>query len=306
VAKTIVTAAITGAIHTPSMSPHLPITPEQIADDAVTAHQAGAAVVHIHARNPETGEPSSNMNVFGDIFERIQSQCNVVICATTGGGFGMSTEERVKVVSTFKPELASCNAGSMNFGLFDVPDRMDIKEWKYSWEKPYLTMTKDYIFRNTFKSLEEFLEIFDRHGTKPETEVYDTGMVNNLAYLLQKGVLKRPVYVQFVMGIMGGIPASVENLVFLHRTARQAFGDDFIWSVCAAGRFQLPICTAALTMGGNVRVGMEDSLHAGKGVQAQSSADQVRKIVNIASELSIDIATSDEARDMLGLKGHMG
>jgi uncharacterized protein (DUF849 family) len=194
----------------------------------------------------------------------------------------------------------------MNFGLFDVPDRMDIKEWKYSWEKPYLTMTKDYIFRNTFKSLEEFLEIFDRHGTKPETEVYDTGMVNNLAYLLQKGVLKRPVYVQFVMGIMGGIPASVENLVFLHRTARQAFGDDFIWSVCAAGRFQLPICTAALTMGGNVRVGMEDSLHAGKGVQAQSSADQVRKIVNIASELSIDIATSDEARDMLGLKGHMG
>ena len=302
-AKAIVTAAITGAIHTPTMSPYLPITPEQIAEQAVGAHEAGAAVVHIHARNPETGQPSSDMNVFGEIFSRIKSKCNAVICATTGGGLGMSTQERVKVVPTFKPELASLNAGSINFGLFDIPDRMGIKEWKYPWEARYLAKTRDFIFPNTFKSLEEFLENFRESGTKPEAEIYDVGMINNVAYLVNQGYLKRPVYLQFVLGIMGAMPASIENLLFLFQTARRTFSDDFAWSVCAAGRSQLPLCSVALTMGGNARVGMEDSLYAGKGIMARSSADQVKRIVNIARELSIDIATSDEARQILGLKG---
>jgi uncharacterized protein (DUF849 family) len=302
-AKTIVTAAITGAIHTPTMSPHLPITPQQIAEHAIGAYEAGAAIVHIHARNPETGQPSSDTAVFGEIFSRIKSKCNVVICATTGGGLGMPIEERVRVVPTFKPELASLNAGSINFGLFDIPQRMKVTEWKHPWEKPYFEMTKDFIFPNTFKSLEEFVQTFAEAGTKPEAEIYDVGMINNLAYLVNQGLLQKPVYLQFVMGIMGGIPASVENLLFLVETARRAFGDGFAWSVCAAGRFQLPLCTVALTMGGNVRVGMEDSLYAAKGVMATSSADQVKKIITIARELSIEIATPDEARQILGLKG---
>ena len=302
-AKRIVTAAITGAVHTPSMSPYLPITPTEIADHAVGAWKAGAAVVHIHPRDPKTGQPTSDMDIFGDIIERIRSRCDVVICATTGGGLGMSVEERVKVVPTHKPELASFNAGSINFGLFDLPERMNIKDWKHDWELPYLQMTKDFIFRNTFLSLEEFPQIFEKHGTKPEAEVYDSGMLNNLAYLVSKGVMKKPVYVQFVLGIMGAMPPSVENLVFLLQTARGAFGDDFVWSVCAAGRFQIPMCTAGLLLGGNVRVGMEDSLWLDKGVPAKSSAEQVEKIVRIAKELSIETATPAEARQILGLRG---
>ncbi len=300
-AKTIVTAAITGAIHTPSMSTHLPVTPEQIADHAVGAWQAGAAVVHIHARDPMTGKPTSDMTVFADIFERIRSRCDVVICATTGGGLGMTVDERVKVVSTFKPELASFNAGSINFGLFDIPSRMNIPEWKHDWELPYLEMTKDFVFANTFKSLEEFTRVFECCGTKVEAEVYDVGMLNNLAYLVDRGLLKKPVYVQFVLGIMGGIPATVENLMFLLQTAKRTFGQDFVWSVCAAGRFQMPLCTAGLLLGGNVRVGMEDSLWLEKGVPATTSAEQVAKIVRIARELGVETATPAEARAILGL-----
>jgi len=301
-AKTIVTAAITGAIHTPTMSKYLPVTPEEIADHAVGAYEAGAAVVHIHARDPKTGQPTSDLGIFGEIFERIGERCNVVICATTGGGLGMSPEERVKVVSAYKPELASFNAGSINFGLFDIPGRLKITEWKHEWELPYLEMTRDFIFRNTFKSLEEFPQLFEKHGTKPEAEVYDTGMLNNLAYLVDRGFLKTPVYVQFVLGIMGALPPSVENLLFLLQTARRAFGNDFVWSVCAAGRYQMPMCTAALLLGGNVRVGMEDSLWLAKGVPAKSSAEQVAKIIRIAGELGVDTATPDEARQILGLR----
>jgi len=302
-AKAIVTAAITGAIHTPTMSPYLPITPEEIAEHAIGAYEAGAAIVHIHVRNPETGQPSSDVNIFREVLTRIKSKCNVIINTTTGGGLGMTTQERVRVVPVFKPELASLNAGSINFGLFDLPQRMGITEWKHPWEEPYLAVTKDFIFPNTFKSLEEFVQTFEENGTKPEAEIYDVGMINNVAYLVKQGYLKEPVYLQFVLGIMGSMPASIENLLFLYETAKRTFGDDFVWSVCAAGRFQLPLCTTALTMGGNVRVGLEDSLYAGKGVMAKSSADQVEKIVRIAKELSIDIATPDEARQILGLKG---
>ena len=302
-AKAIVTAAITGSIHTPTMSPYLPITPKQIAEHAIGAYEAGAAVVHIHVRNPETGQPAPDMNCFREVLTTVKSKCNVVINTTTGGGLGMTTQERLKVVPTFKPELASFNAGSVNFALFDIPERMKIKEWKYPWEKPYLEMTRDFIFPNTFKSLEEFAKTFEENGTKPEAEIYDTAMINTVAYLVKQGYVKKPVYLQFVLGIMGGIPPSVQNLVFLYETARRAFGDDFVWSVCAAGRDQLAMCTTALIMGGNVRVGMEDSLYAGKGIMAKSSADQVKKIIRIAKELSIDIAMPDEAREILGLKG---
>lgn len=302
-AKAIVTAAITGSIHTPTMSPYLPITPKQIAEHAVGAYEAGAAVVHIHVRNPETGQPVSDMNCFREVLTTVKSKCNVVINTTTGGGLGMTNEERLKVVPTFKSELATFNAGSINFALFDIPERMGIKEWKYPWEKSYFEMTKDFIFPNTFKSLEEFARVFEENGTKPEAEIYDTAMINTVAYLAKQGYLKKPVYLQFVLGIMGSMPATIQNLVFLYETARRNFGDDFVWSVCAAGRDQLPMCTTALIMGGNVRVGMEDSLFASKGIMAKSSADQVEKIVRIAKELSIDIATPDEARQILGLKG---
>ncbi|QCQ22915.1 3-keto-5-aminohexanoate cleavage protein [Desulfoglaeba alkanexedens] len=302
-AKTIVTAAITGSIHTPSMSPYLPITPDQIADDAVRAYEAGAAMVHIHVRDPKTGRPSQDLNVIGEVLRKIKSRCNVVVNTTTGAGLGMTAEERLRAIPTFKPELASFNAGSVNFALFDIPDRMGIREWKYDWEKPYLESTRDFIFANTFKTMEEFARTFEENGTKPEMEIYDSAMINNAAYLVSKGLIKKPVYLQFVMGIMGGIPPSAKNLIFLYETARQNFGNDFIWSVCAAGRHQLPMCAVALSMGGNVRVGMEDSLYAGKGVMAKSNADQVEKIVRIAKELSIDIATPDDARQILGLKG---
>ena len=301
-AKTIVTAAITGAIHTPTMSQYLPITPEEIADHAVGAYEAGAAVVHIHPRDPETGKPTSDLNIFGDIINRIRSRCNVVICTTTGGGLGMSIEERVAVVPTHKPELASFNAGSINFGLFEIPARMKITEWKHDWELPYLEMTKDFVFRNTFQSLEQLPQTFEQQGTKPEAEVYDSGMINNLRYLVDRGFLKTPVYVQFVLGIMGAMPASIENLLFLLQTAQRTFGDDFVWSVCAAGRFQMPLCTAGLLLGGNVRVGMEDNLWLEKGVPAKTSAEQVAKIRRIAQELGIETSTPDEAREILGLR----
>ncbi len=301
--KTIVTAAITGAIHTPSMSPYLPVTPEQIAEHAIGAYEAGAAVAHVHIRNPETGRPSSDMDIFRDVLARIKSKCNIIVCTTTGGGLGMTTSERLKVVPTFKPELASFNGGSVNFGLFDIPERMKIETWKQPWELEYLRMTEDFIFANTFKSLREFAQTFEEYNTRPELEVYDVGMINNLLYLVQKGYLKKPVYLQFVMGVMGAIQPSVQNLVFLYETAKHAFGDDLVWSVCVAGRAQIPICSAALAMGGNVRVGLEDSLYLGKGVLAKNSAEQVEKIIGIARAMSIETATPDEAREILGLKG---
>jgi len=298
--KVIVTAAITGSIHTPTMSPYLPITPQQIADEAVRVYEAGGAIAHIHVRNPETGQPSSDVELFREVVTKVKSKCNMVLCLTTGGGVAMTTEERVKAVSTFKPELASFNFGSINFGIF--PPAETIKDFKFPWEKPYLQYTEDWIFPNTFKTLREFCQIFAQNETKPELEIYDAGMINNAAFMLQRGYLKKPVYLQFVLGILGSMPPSPSNLVFLYNTARETIGD-FAWSVCAAGRHQLPMCTMSLIMGGNVRVGMEDSLYAGKGVMAKSNADQVEKIVHIARELSLEPATPDEARQILGLKG---
>jgi uncharacterized protein (DUF849 family) len=299
--KFIVTAALTGAIHTPTMSQHLPITPDEIVEEARRAGEAGAAVVHIHARDPETGQPSADSNIFGGILSQVKSKSNTIICTTTGGGFGMTVEQRVSVVKAYSPELASLNAGSLNFGLFQVLDK--IKEFKFDWEPQYLNMSEDFIFPNTFKTLREFTGFFKAEGTRPEFEIYDAGMLNNLAYLIDKGYVQKPVYLQFVLGILGGMQATVNNLVFLLNSAREIFGDEFVWSVCAAGRHQFKMCNLALLMGGNTRVGLEDNLYLEKGKMAKSSAEQVEKIVRIGKEHGLEPATPDEARQILNLKG---
>jgi uncharacterized protein (DUF849 family) len=298
--KVIITAAITGSIHTPSMSPYLPITPQQIADEAIAAYEAGAAIVHIHARDPQTGRPTPDIGIIGDVVKAIKTQCNVIICITTGGGLGMTAEQRLMPVSTFKPELASFNAGSLNFALFHALDKF--KEFKFDWEPQYLTMTEDFIFPNTFKSMREFTAIFNEHGTKPEFEVYDSGMINNVAFLIERGYVKKPVYLQYVMGILGGITPSPQNLMFLLDYSQRLIGD-FVFSVCVAGRAQFSVCTQSLLLGGNCRVGLEDNLYIEKGVMAKSNAEQVTKIARIAGELGVEPATPDETRKILGLKG---
>ncbi len=298
--KVIITAAITGSIHTPTMSGYLPITPQQIADEAVRAYEAGAAVCHIHARDPETGKPVPDLKLMKEISTKIKARCNMVICITTGGGLGMTTKERLAPVDLYKPELASFNGGSINFGLFHVIPRYN--EWKFEWETQYLGFTEDFIFANTFKSMREYCAKFNETDTKPEFEIYDSGMVNNVAFLIKEGYVRKPVYIQFVMGVLGGITPSCENLLFLVDYAKKLIGD-FEFSVCVAGRAQFPICTQSLLIGGNVRVGLEDNLYLEKGRMAKSNAEQVAKIVRIAAELGIDPATPDEARKILGLKG---
>ncbi len=299
--KFIVTAALTGAIHTPTMSPHLPITPNEIAADARRASEAGAAVVHVHARDPQTGQPSADSDLFGEILSKIKNTCDAVVCTTTGGGVGQTVDQRVSVVKTYSPELASLNAGSLNFALHPVLDK--IEDFKYEWEPEFLSLSEDHIFPNTFKTLREFSQIFSEEDTKPEFEVYDVGMLNNLAFILNHAEIKKPFYLQFVLGILGGLPATVNNLVFLRNTAREILGDNFVWSVCAAGRAQFKMCNAALLMGGFTRVGLEDNLYLEKGVMAKSSGEQVEKIVRIAREHGMEPATPDEAREILGLKG---
>jgi uncharacterized protein (DUF849 family) len=298
--KAIITAAITGSIHTPTMTPHLPITPKEIADEAVRAYEAGAAVAHIHVRDPQTGAPSVSADLFREVITNVKSRCNMVLCLSTGGGLGMTAEQRAVSVRTFKPELASLNFGSINFALF--PQLSRYKEWKFPWEPQYIGMTEDFIFPNTFKTLKEFCNFFRESGTKPEIEIYDVGMINNVAFMIEAGYLQKPVYLQFVLGILGAIQPSLENVMFLYQTARAALGD-FQWSVCAAGRHQMNMCNMSLLMGGNVRVGLEDNLYVEKGRMAKSNAEQVEKIGRIARELGIEPATPDEARKILGLKG---
>jgi len=299
--KVVITAALTGSIHTPTMSPYVPITPQQIADEAVRSYEAGAAVCHIHTRDPETGMPVSRMDLYEEIVGSIKSRCDVAICITTGGGMGMTVEQRVEPVSRFKPELASFNAGSTNFALFHALDK--IKEFKHEWEPQYLAMSEDYIFSNTFKSMKEYCAIFNENGTKPEFECYDSAMINNIAFMIERGYINKPVYLQFVMGVLGGITPSIENLLFLVDYARRQIGD-FEYSVCVAGKDQFPMCTHAFLMGGNVRVGLEDNLYLGKGKIAKSSGEQVEKIARIIREYDSEPATPEEAREILGLKGN--
>ncbi len=298
--KVIITAAVTGAIHVPTMSPYLPITPDQIIDEAVKSYEAGAAVVHIHARDPQDGRPSADLGLYREILEGIKKRCNVVICVTTGGGLGMSLEERIAAVREFKPELASFNMGSINFALYPLAQK--IEKFNYSWEKDYLEFTEDFAFSNTFKALKYFCQTMNEHGTVPELEVYDVGMINNISQIIEEGIMKTPVYTQFVMGILGGIPADADNLLFLYNTAKKLLST-FNWSVCAAGRNQFPMGVTGMALGGNIRVGLEDSIYISRGVLAKSNAEQVAKAGRIAKELGLETATPDDARQILGLKG---
>ena len=298
--KVIITAAITGSIHTPSMSPYLPITPEQIAEEAIKVYDAGGAVAHVHVRDPKTGIPNADQDAYREIAMGVKKRCDLILCFTTGGRLGEPVEKRLKVVSSLKPELSSLNAGSLNFALFHVVDK--IKDWKFPWEKEYLEGTEDFIFPNTFKTMRQYLSVIGQNGTKPEFEIYDVGMINNVAFLIEAGYVKKPIYLQFVLGILGGIAATPQNLTFLVESAKNAIGD-FEFSVCAAGRMQFPLCTQSLILGGHARVGLEDNLYLDKGVMAKSNAEQVAKIIRIARELGLEPATPNEARKILNLKG---
>lgn len=300
--KVIVTAAVTGSAHFPSMSPYLPITPQQIIEDAIKSAEAGAAVLHIHVRNPENGMPTPDIDLFKEVLGEIKARTKAVICISTGGGMGMSTEQRAAPVINLKPEMGSLNFGSMNFSVFPQADK--VKEWRYPWERLSVLASEDYIFPNTFRTLREFLAIFAVNEVKPELEIYDLGMVNNLAFMISRGHIKPPVHIQFVTGTLGGVPSTVDSLVTLYNATCTAVGKEkFTWSAIGAGRHQMPICSAALAMGGNVRVGLEDNLYISKGVLAKSSAEQVAKIIRIMKELSLEPATPDETRNILGLKG---
>ena len=299
--KIIISCAVTGAIHVPSLTPHLPITPQEIADQAVGAAEAGAAILHLHARDPETGRPTPDPDVFGQFLPDIFGRTNAVINITTGGGLGMSLDERLAAARRFSPELCSLNMGSFNFGIF--PMAAGISEFKHDWEKPYLEGTTDFIFKNAFADIETIVTEIGERGTRFEFECYDVGHLYNLAYFVDQGVVEPPLFVQTIFGILGGIGPEAENLLHMRRTADRLFGDDYHWSVLGAGRHQTNLVTIGAIMGGNVRVGLEDSIYLGKGQLAESNADQVAKIVRILNELSLEIATPDEARAMLALKG---
>ena len=299
--KVIITCAVTGAIHTPSMSPYLPITPEEIIDAAVGAAEAGAALVHVHARNPKTGQPDQSPEAFEPFLKVIKQRSNCVINITTGGAPTMLVEERLRPCAHFKPEVASLNMGSMNFGLYPMLNRF--KEFKHDWERPYLEGSDDRVFKNTFKDIANILTTCAENGTRFEIECYDIGHLYTLAHFVDRGLVKPPFFVQSVFGLLGGIGPHPEDVAHMKRTADRLFGDDYHWSVLGAGRHQLPIAAMAVAMGGNLRVGLEDSLWLGPGQLAKSNADQVRAARQIVEGLGLEIATPDDAREQLQLKG---
>jgi len=297
--KALITAAITGAIHVPTQTEYLPITPDQIADEAIAACQAGAAVVHIHVRDPKDGHPSADIDMFKTVCKKIKDNCNALICVTTGGDpTTMTLEQRLRPVSELEPELASFNGGSFNFSMHPIADKFET--FQYEWERPHLLKSEDNIHYNTFKSMREYLDLFAEKDTKPEFEIYDMGQLSNLAFMIKGGKIKMPVDIQFILGVLGGLPATVENLVHMVDQAEKVLGKgNFVWSVVGAGKMQMQLGAVALAMGGNVRVGLEDSVWLEKGVKAKSNAEQVTKIIRIAKELGREIATPDEARGLL-------
>jgi len=299
--KVIITCAVTGSIHTPSMSPHLPITASEIADAAIGAAEAGAAVVHLHARNPKDGRPDQSPEAFAPFLKVIKQRSNVVVNITTGGGMGMTVEQRVAPAATFKPEIASLNMGTMNFGLFPMLQRQ--KEFKYDWERPYIEGTRAGMFKNTFADIEYILTTCANNGSRFEIECYDIGHLYTLRHFADRGVVKPPFFIQSVFGILGGIGPHPEDVMHMKRTADRLFGDEYHWSVLGAGRNQMGIAAQAAAMGGNVRVGMEDSLWLGPGRLTESNAQQVTKVRQILEGLGLEIASSDEAREILKLKG---
>lgn len=284
------------------MSPHLPVTPAEIAEHAIEAAEAGAAILHLHARDPEDGRPSPDPAVFGQFLPRIKQACDAVVNITTGGGATMTVEERMAAAKTHSPEMCSLNMGTMNFGLYPVLDKM--ADFKHDWEKPFLASTKEFIFKNTFGDIETALDrLGEGHGVRFEFECYDVGHLYTLKHFADRGLVKAPFFIQFVLGILGGIGPERENLMFMKQTADRLFGSDYEFSVLGAGRHQMPLAAVALSLGGNVRVGLEDSLTIGPGRLAERNADQVRQVRQIAEALSRDIATSAEARERLNLKG---
>lgn len=299
--KVIITCAITGSIHTPSMSPHLPITPDQIAAEAIAAAEAGAAMVHLHARDPETGKPDQTPARFLEFLPRIKQQTDAILNVTTGGGLGMSLEERLAPALACQPEVASMNMGSFNFNISGAAGKRT--EFLHDWEQPYLEGTKDFILSNTFKQIDYGMRAMGANGTRFEFECYDVGHLYNLAHFADLGLVKPPFFVQCIFGILGGIGPDPENLLHMRATADRLFGQDYYLSVLGAGRHQMPFVTMSAILGGNVRVGLEDSLYAGRGKLATSNAEQVAKIRRILDELSLPIATPAEARAMLQTKG---
>ncbi len=299
--KVIISCAVTGAIHTPSMSPYLPVTPEEIAESSIAAAEAGAAIIHLHARDPVTGKPDQRPEAFVPFLKLIKQGTNAVVNLTTGGSPYMTVQERIQPALVLQPEVASMNMGSMNFGLFPMLKRF--KEFKHDWERPYLEGSKDLIFRNTFGDIETALKELSVSGTRYEFECYDTAHLYNLAHFVERGLVKAPFLVQSVFGILGGIGSHPEDVMHMKRTADRLFGDDYRWSVLGAGRSQMKIAAMAASMGANVRIGLEDSLWIGPGQLASSNAQQVRKVRDILEGLGLEIATPDEAREILQLKG---
>lgn len=300
--KAIITCAVTGSIHTPTMSEHLPLTPAQIAESALGAAQAGASILHLHARNPDDGSPTPSPEVFEQFLPEIAAGTDAVLNITTGGGHNMTVQERLAAPLRFKPEMCSLNMGSMNFGLFPILSKYP--NWQHDWEPRYLENSRDFIFRNTFKDIEYILKhLGEDCGTRFEFECYDIGHLYTLAHFLERGLVKPPLFVQSIFGILGGIGATPADVMHMRTTADKLFGSSYEWSILAAGRHQMSLCTMGAVLGGNVRVGLEDSLYIAKGELARTNADQVAKIRRILTELSIDIATPAEARAMLDLKG---
>lgn len=298
----IITCAVTGSVHTPSMSPHLPVTPDEIAEHAIGAAEAGASILHLHARDPADGRPSPDPDLFGAFLPRIKQACDAVVNVTTGGGATMTVEERMAAALTHAPEMCSLNMGTMNFGLFPALDRM--RDFHHDWEEPFLESTRDFIFKNTFRDIETALDCLGTGlGVRFEFECYDVGHLYTLKHFVDRGLVRAPFFIQFVLGVLGGIGPERENLVFMKQTADRLFGSDYEFSVLGAGRHQMPLAAVSLSMGGNVRVGLEDSLTIGPGKLAETNADQVRQVRKIAEGLSLDIATPEEARRRLDLKG---
>jgi uncharacterized protein (DUF849 family) len=299
--KVIITCAVTGSIHTPSMSPHLPVTPQEISEAAVGAAEAGAAIVHLHARNPQNGIPDQSIEAYARILPVIKQRTGAVLNITTGGSTTMTTEERLAPATHYKPEVASLNMGSMNFGLYPMLARF--KEFKHDWERPYLEGSRGRIFKNTFEDIETILTRCADNGTRFEIECYDIGHLYTCAHFVDRGMIKPPFFIQSVFGILGGIGQHPEDVMHMKRTADRLFGDDYRWSVLGAGRNQMAIAMQSVLLGGNVRVGLEDSLWAGKGRLALSNAEQVATARRMIENLGFEIATPDEAREILELKG---
>lgn len=299
--KVIISCAITGAIHTPTLSDALPYAPADIARQSIEAAQAGAAILHLHARDPQTGAPTGNPAVFRQFLPEIHGATDAIINLTTGGSPEMSPEERLAAALTFSPEMCSLNMGSMNFSFHGMCGK--VKEWKFPWERAYIADSDKFIFRNSFADIARNYHLLAEHGTRFEHECYDIGHLYNLAHFVDKGAVKPPFFIQSVFGILGGIGPDPDNVMFMRRTADRLFGTDYVWSVLAAGKHQMAVVTQAAMLGGNVRVGLEDSLFIGRGKLASSNAEQVRKIVHILGELGLEPATPDEARRALQLKG---